>query len=302
MDPTPATATSTRLRALAAACAEGDVAGVELELYGWRREPDCPPTARALLGALLARRGELAAARDALHEAVAGLPAEADSEVLQLLIATLVIDDCTDAAEGLARMLRRRPGDVEAGRWVEMMALGDRGEEEAATPDGEAGHLAMELCDQPHAIATLVYAQKHEPHPAAVSLLRSALVIAEPMLQLTDWHAGACLALAELAVLAADEADARRWARRGLVIDPYSAALAMVLDRVSDAPELAPLAVRTLDAVAARHPSYPDIRAALIRREFASGRREAAHRRLARWLDDEPGSPLALDLKRELAA
>lgn len=292
-----------RLRRLADACRDGGRAAAELDLYAWRREPDCPGAARVLLASLLARRGEREAAREVLSES---LPAEVEATppaVLQMLVALLTAEGLDDAANRFAQLLRRCDrGDADARRWLGVMALDGRGEEEAAPSTGDPQTLAIQLVEQPWLIASLVYAQKHEPHQASIALLREALVHAEPRLGFTDHHVPVCLALAELALLADDAADARRWAQRGLVLDPYSAPLAMVLNQASDAPELAPAAVKTLDDVATRFPHYPDVRAALIRREFASGKRTSAQRRLAAWLDEEPASPMAQSLQRELAA
>lgn len=292
-----------RLRRLADACLDGGLAAAELDLYAWRREPDCPDAARVLLASLLARRGEREAARLVLDE---GLPAEietAQPALLQLLVALLAAEGLDDAAERFAQLLRRCDrGDADTRRWLGMMALDGRGAEEAAPSMGDHQTLAIQLTEQPHLIASLVYAQKHEPHQSSIALLRDALGCAEPRLTFTDHHVPVCLALAELAVLADDAADARRWAQRGLVLDPYSAPLAMVLNQVSDEPELAPTAAKTLGDVATRFPNYPDVRAALIRREFASGKRTSAQQRLATWLNEEPASALAQSLQQELAA
>src|SRR5690606_31824314 len=128
-----------------------------------------------------------------------------------------------DSAERLAVGLRHmRADDARAAEWADLMDLAQP-EADAGPHDSEAATLAAQLRDQPGVIPTLVYAQKHEPHRDQIVLLRDALLRSEGDFAYVEHHAMACLALAELAELANDSADARRWAERGLVLEPYSA-------------------------------------------------------------------------------
>jgi hypothetical protein len=111
-----------------------------------------------------------------------------------------------------------------------------------------------------------------------------------------------CQAMAQLALLADDADDARRWAHRGLRVDPYSASLALVLARITDDPAVGPPTHAILTAVAEAFPLYPDLQAALIRRDKAEGRDDDARRRLSLWLDRQPDHPLARQVQQELAA
>jgi len=99
-----------------------------------------------------------------------------------------------------------------------------------------------------------------------------------------------------------DARDARRWAHRGRRIDAYHVKFALILGELEDDPAVGPPASAALDEALRAHPHYPDVRAALIRREFTDGQTVAARHRLQRWLDDQPEHPLALQLQEELAA
>jgi hypothetical protein len=103
-------------------------------------------------------------------------------------------------------------------------------------------------------------------------------------------------------MLSSDEDDARRWAHRGLKLNPYHAPLALVLSQIEDDAALGPPAVQVLAGVAAANPGWPDVRAALIRRELADGLAQRARHRLEQWLRDEPASTMARQLQKEIAA
>ena len=159
--------------------------------------------------------------------------------------------------------------------------------------------LAAALADSPQLIESLVAAQKIEPDQEAVALLRQAVAM---VVEDESHRAVGCQALAELALLADDPDDARRWAHRGLEVNPRSAALAMILGQLRDDPRDGPPAAVVLDDAHQAHPDYPDLRAALIRREFADGHTDQAHIRLRQWLSDEPEHPIAHRVHGELAA
>jgi lipopolysaccharide biosynthesis regulator YciM len=111
-----------------------------------------------------------------------------------------------------------------------------------------------------------------------------------------------CTAQAQLAMLAGDADDARRWAHRGLRMNPYAATLSLVLADLSDDEALGPPAADVLRRVNEKHPTYPDVRRALIKREMRDGQVATACMRLKEWLDAEPQSPVAEQLAREIAA
>jgi len=76
----------------------------------------------------------------------------------------------------------------------------------------------------------------------------------------------------------------------------------LLLAKMEDDTALGPPAREVLADVSRVFPKYPDVRAALIRRENQDGRSGDARRRLELWLQREPTHPLALRLERELAA
>jgi hypothetical protein len=85
-------------------------------------------------------------------------------------------------------------------------------------------------------------------------------------------------------------------------VSPYTASLALVLAEVRDDPAVGPPARAALEAAAQAHPQYPDVQAALIRREQADGRLDDARRHLSLWLSRQPANPLARQVAQELAA
>ena len=113
--------------------------------------------------------------------------------------------------------------------------------------------------------------------------------------------------MAELALFVDDTDDARRWAHRGLRINPQSAPLALVLARTGDDPAFELRAVDVLNGAVAAHPTYPDLRAAMIRAGKVRRRprrcvaRPASSEGLAR--QTQPGShPIARRVEQEIAA
>ncbi|MCC7193890.1 MAG: hypothetical protein IT444_14065 [Phycisphaeraceae bacterium] len=291
-----------RLARLAGECLTGNLAGAELELHTWSRESSCPDAARVLLAALLTRHGRMDDARAVLNrrENPAQQPG---ADFLQLLIANLVSADLPEAARRLIIQLFHAHGDDEAvALWLQLMELPGMSEM-PALPDARIERLANELVAQPRVIPSLVAAQRIAPVMADLAILRAALGLAARQFN-TDTRQAAvvCQAMAELALLADDKDDARRWAHRGLKINPYAAPLALVLARVEDDPALGPPATTILREAVSAHPQYADLRAALIQREKHDGRSEAARLHLADWLRQEPDNPLARKLESELAA
>ncbi len=171
-----------------------------------------------------------------------------------------------------------------------------------AIPQTLVDRLRSDLVKQPQVIPSLVAAAKIQRQPLRVMLLRLALQQAMKQFEDPRVLAGLCQALGELALIAGDRDEARRWAYRGLRLSPMSAALALLLAEVGEDPAVGPPVVTVLERAAQANPTYPDLRAALIRNEFARGRSAHALARLRDWLERDPGNATAQSLQRELAA
>lgn len=231
------------------------------------------------------------------------LPDSAVSEppIIALRIALLAAEG-HHGADGLTRRLHREHGhDAQAMRWLDLVGAVPA-EDLPAVSDATIEQLAGELLDQIEVLPSLVAAQRIERDAQTITVLRGGVL--RMLRDLDDDRAmlTACQALADLAMLAGDEDDARRWAHRGLRIDPYAAHFAIILSRVADDPAIGPPASSVLKDAVNAHPKYPDLRAALIRREFAEGRLDIARRRLTQWLQREPNQALAIRLQHEIAA
>jgi hypothetical protein len=290
-----------RLAHICEACVQGQVAGAELELYAWRREPDCPVAAQVLLATLLARRDQLTDAIAVLphHDQLAG---DDDAQCAMLLISLFVTAGYYQAARHLIGRLHRDLGcDQRVIDWIALLQM-PGSTTLPAVSQRAADELGAQLLRQPQVIPALVAAQRIDPDPRQVALLRQSLNrIARDVIddeQTIMLHT----AQAQLALLAGDGDDARRWAHRGLRMNPYAAPLALALADVSDDQAIGPPAGEVLRRVSEKHPNYLDVRRALIRREYRDGHRAAARMRLQQWLDADPQSPLAGELAREIAA
>lgn len=289
-----------RLARLSRWCVDGRVVAAELELYEWRRLPDCPAEAVALLAGRLERSNRQALAASLLNERIAASH-ESEPVILQTLIAIHLAAGDSRAATYIARLHREHGHAPAVMRWLGTLCPSHTA---ALPPVSHATieQLAGELLDQIDVIPSLVAAQRIERDERTITMLRGAITqmlrdIGDERSMLT-----ACQALADLAMLAGEQDDARRWAHRGLKLDPYAAQLAIVLSRVDDDLAVGPPASSILQGAVNAHPKYPDLRAALIRREFAEGRIDVARRRLHQWLQREPNQPLAIRLQTELAA
>lgn len=256
-----------RLERLQRACVTGQTAGAELELTSWRRATNCPAGAKVLLATLRAQRGDLREAREALGD-VRQLDAHAlTPDLAKMLIAvdTLLKDDAEAAY--VTRVLHHHHGhEPSVSRWLAVSdAPGVSGLPD--TMHAKATQLAEELALRFDLIPTLVFAQKTKPATARLSLLRSALLrLVGPNANDTGRHLTLCRGLAQLAQLAGDEDEARRWAHRGLELDPYCATLAMILSWVPDDANTGQPAADVLARVHTAHPDYPDVAEALDRR------------------------------------
>ena len=298
-----------RLRQLAQWCSQGRLAAAEMELHEWLRgcEPDSPvlPSARYLLAALLGRRGadrEAIAVLGPVHRSEAG---GVGVDELKLAVTLLITAGLNDAATRAARELHSRFGHVaRVEQWLlDLRVLSQR--ELPEVPAAAARELAGELLARPEVVTTLTYALKQDLHTQNLALLRAALpTVAADLQTLGDQESllAVYTSLAELALLADEEDEARRWAQRGLKLNPYSASLALVVAQVSDEPAQAERATDVLERVSRAHPTYPDVAAALIRRTRADGRIDDARLKLAQWQAREPDHPIAAQLYRELAA
>lgn len=289
-----------RLARLAAWCLDGRLAGAELELYEWRRDEDCPAAARLLLAACLGTRGEYEAARLVLRDTHSHVE---DAESMQLQIALLLAEDLVETARRAVKQLHHTHGHTPQSTAF-LGAINAPGAGKLpAVADSQADHLAADLAARPQAMASLVAAQKLDPRAEETALLRQA---AQRLLRDAQGDdratAELCLSIAELALLAGDHDDARRHAHRGLRANPYSAALALVLSRIDDDAAVGPRATDVLERVVQANPTYPDLRAALVRRHLRDGDTGRARTRLNEWLDHQPGHPLALAVEKELAA
>ena len=254
-----------------------------------------------LLAKLLARRGEYVTAWDVLTE----FEQQHDSSDLtlsQMLICLSTGLNRHEHVDIYLTKLNHHAGHLPSiQHWIQTM-------EELDTPhrftsiDPNAEQMAVELMDHLSVVPSLVAAAKLQPDDMDLQTLRSALahVFRDALTQRDQILI--CEALADLGLLVGDDRDARRWAHRGRRIDAYHVRFALILGDLEDDPAVGPPASAALGEALRAHPHYPDVRAALIRREFADGQTAAARRRLQRWLDDQPEHPLALQLQQELAA
>ncbi len=282
-------------------CQTGQSAGAELDLYSVYRRAGCPACVKVVLAALLARRGQHRDAHGVLRDVKPNSIMQYTPDQVRLMISILISLGQSDEAEALSKAFYHAYGR-EAKQWLRDMSV----------PGSQylGGHnvlpveeLAQDLAREPKAIQALVYAQKHKRDLPTVDLLRQAIRRIAPMFENdTRQMTAICRAMAELSVLAGDHTQARRWAHRGMEEDPYCASLALLINRLRDdgRTTLPPRSV--LVCVAAHHPDYPDVQAALIRRESAEGRLNDARERLSAWLVREPYSPHALALRKEIAA
>jgi tetratricopeptide (TPR) repeat protein len=292
---------SQRANRLARWCEDGRRSAAELELHEWQRSDDCPAEARLLLAALLETRGERESARRVLRR-VAEDSTLTSAQLLQLKTAINVSADAIDIASRRVAKLHDWFGQSPAVRaWLHLMDV-PGADELPAVSAATVQRLAAELVASPMAIPSLVAAQTIQKDVTSLDALRLAMpVVARELSEAAD-AVMICRAAAELSLIASDKDDARRWAQRGLRINPMSAPLALALAAAGDDAAIGPPAVEALRRAHEANPNYPDVRAALIRSEFASGQRDAARKRLAQWEQQQPGQALTAELRREMAA
>jgi tetratricopeptide (TPR) repeat protein len=210
-------------------------------------------------------------------------------------------EDLPAAAQRHATMLAHRFAHHQATASM-LRSLGlSRQIDPAAVPLEMVDELAGQLLSRPHVIGSLIVAQKLKPNPARIELLRRALVrIVDDLAEPVEAMAG----LGRLALLAGDRDEARRWARRGLKLQPLDVRLALLLNEAVEQPVDAgdePI-LDTMQRIAAARPGYPDVQRALIDRYHQAGRDHHARAHLQAWLDNQPDQPLAEQTRKELAA
>lgn len=282
-------------------CQNGQSAGAELELYSVHRRAGCPAYIKVALAALLARRGNHKDARAVLRDVKPESVGQATHEQVRLTISVLISLGTNNEAERLGRAYHNVYGR-QATTWLRDMSVPGAGEMRWS-PGEPVDELARDLAREPRAVPTLVYAQQHKRDLPTIDLLRQAVRRIVPLFENdTAQMAMVCRAMAELCELAGDHGQARRWAHRGLEEDPYCAPLALLINRMRDDGRTALPPRSVLVCVATKHPNYPDVQAALIRRQNAEGRADDARERLEAWLKREPYAPLALELRKEIAA
>lgn len=277
----------------------GQRALAHLDLQQWSHRPNFPPNARVLLAWLDWQAGSIESARRAIR--LAG-DQGSDPDLLRLRM-LIELDDGNHAA---ARRTGGKLGLQYAGDPLTNRFLASFQRPQSA--DGlqvsiqMIEELSFQLGHDPRLIDTLIAAQRIKPSPERIELLRRAIGrIADDL----NGNVSICEAMAELASLAGDEDDARRWARRGLKQRPYSAKLAMLLDRLGDDQDDqagASISIAILRQVADEHPDYADVQRQLINRYRERGLNTLAKRRLTQWLSHRPEDRHALQIKQELVA
>lgn len=249
-----------KLLRLLLGCLTGRLEQSHLELAEWSRMDNCPPAARILLALLELDAGRPEAARRAIRR---NLDRQLDPESLSLLILVDLMEDLPDATRQAAAKLGLWFGHCHPVPQLLTSLCLRRPARQAAPALEIIAQLAGELILEPRMITTLTVAQRCKPNASRIALLRRA--IARIVNDLDD-PVPALEAMAELSFLAGDEQMARAWAVRGLKHAPYSAPLALLLDRLGDAEENhEPQVIQTLQSILKQH-DYPDVRSALERR------------------------------------
>lgn len=291
----------TRLRRLAEWSLCGQRAAAELELHEWNRQPDCPVAARFLYATMLAMCEDFVTAR-AVLKSLTDHDADLSQTLLQMHIALRLLADQPESADRLIHLLHAEFGHrTEIQAWLKSLNLSPH-PALPIVPQTRIDRLALDLIAQPQVIASLAAAQAVSCDPTTIALLRPALILAARELLDTPHGLVICQAIAELSLLIGDADEARRWAHRGLKMQPLSASLALVLARVEDDAHVGPPALAILEHVHDAHPEYPDVRSALIRRQIAQGQTQTARLRIEQWIHQQPDHPIAQQLRRELAA
>jgi len=292
-----------KLARLTEACRTGDMAGAELELHDWAHQADCPTAARVLLAALHARDGDHAAACRVLEPAIQTPFEKSDPAAIRLTLAVLIDaglqEDARDIAIQVQKTLNQNHPLI---AWMVVMAV--PGFQDHNFDTLSCDPMASAIADAPETVPSIVRACQLKPTPNVISVLRRAISQIVDLPRLQDIQSELCTAMAELALLADDNVNARLWAKRGLSLSPFSAQLAIALDEATETQRTrhGAEAIDVLARVHTEYPNYPDLAAALIRRENSQGLSDSAQHRLALWLEDKPSQPIARRLQKEMAA
>ncbi|NBB83788.1 MAG: hypothetical protein GVY28_10325 [Alphaproteobacteria bacterium] len=275
----------------------GQRAAAHLALSAWSRQSRCPPQARVLAAWLDWQAGNVQIARARLQRHRAEQD-DAQSDRLQLLIG--LTEHMPRTGRQCADRLTARLG-LHAPTWRFCRSLEVGESPDAVISPDLVNALAEQLIGNLDLVRTLVVAQQCSPRPARIQLLRRALL---RIVDRVDDATAVIEALAGLAELAGDANDARRWARRGLRQPPYSAPLALLLDRLGEqahSTQGAPVA-GVLHRLAREHPDWPDVQRALVLRLHADGRTHLARHHLKQWSGRAGDQPLVRRTEQELAA
>lgn len=291
-----------RLTRICGDYAGGALASAVLELSDWTRQTDCPPEARVMLASALVCQEKLSEALAVLHGGGNLADHQYPLDIGRMLVAVLTQADMTQSAQSVASHCFHRLGDQgDMIAWLEAVeapGFGDLGHQ----PDVMLESMARELLAQFDIIPSLVKAQQVNPSEQDISLLRGSIIRLTPQVKEKPQKLVVAQALAQLALLAGDEDETRRWAYRGLGLDPFNATLALVLSQVRGDASIGPEPQEVLARVADAYPHYHDVQAAAVRCEHAAGRIPQARMRLEAWLQRSPDQPIALELAQELAA
>ena len=296
----PDESTARKLARLSRWCCSDRRDAAEIELLDWQRSPDCPPQAIALLAGLFVQSNRVALGMDLLQTHLMQEHTN-DPSLLCDWIACLRIHGDPRESDAIATLYREHGHDPAVMRWLSTLG-GSSMSRLPAVSEATIDQLAGELLEHLQTIPSLVAAQRIARDSKMILMLRGALTKLLRDIDDERTMLSTCQALADLAMLADDHDDARRWAHRGLRLDPFSAGLAIILSRIEDDTLIGPPASAVLKEAVNAHPKYPDLRAALIRRELKEGRTDVAYRRLHQWLQREPNQRLALRLQQEMAA
>jgi len=291
-----------RLLLLVAMLQSGQRDAARLQLHTWTAQPDAPAEAYALLAALELDDQRPDAARQVLSRAEQLI--DPPHILPQLRLLADVADNRTHSPRRTAATLAHRfRADSFVGGFLRSLGL-DQPADHLHTSMEVVDQLAGQLLRRPYVIPSLVEAQRLQPQHQRINLLRDALGrIVDDLPDTTV----ATESLAHLAHLAGDVDDARRWARRALQLKPYSAAMALLLDRIDNTPgvpadtqpHLTDCALR--DAHEAK-PDWPDVRRAMILRCQSRGKADLARHYADQWIAQHPDHPLARQTASEVAA
>lgn len=297
LDRCPHATVEHRLLALWARTRASQTDLAHLDLLDWARAGDMPPVARIMLAVLQLGRGD----RDAARATLAHRALDHDPLACQFrAVLDVMRGEAIAESRHIADLLHTAPSTTLGPKMLATMSIRPA-DLPAGVPRELVHQLTSQLSRRPGLIPTLVVAQRCQPRPHRIELLRRAIV---RLVRELENPMPAIEALAELAMLAGDRDEAARWCRRGLKLQPYSAKLALLLDESDEgrAESAGPRPLDVLKQAAAAQPNYPDVRRALILRYHRSGLRSLAERQARQWFDAQPGSELARRTLQELAA